>query len=44
MTVWQVNTAAAAEGAHRHFASLREAVPHILAGEEIQVRGRRAPA
>jgi sugar-phosphatase len=31
MTVWNVNTAAAVEGSHRHFASLREAVPHILA-------------
>jgi len=31
MTVWQVNAATAAEGVHRHFASLREAIPHILA-------------
>ncbi|WP_436843137.1 HAD family hydrolase [Streptomyces collinus] len=31
MTVWGVNAAAAVEGVHRHFASLREAVPHILA-------------
>ncbi|KAF4408052.1 HAD family hydrolase [Streptomyces lycii] len=31
MTVWSVNAAAGVEGAHRHFASLREAVPHILA-------------
>jgi sugar-phosphatase len=33
MTVWSVNTPAAPEGApsaHRHFVSLREAVPHIL--------------
>jgi sugar-phosphatase len=26
-----VNGAAAVEGVHRHFESLREAVPHILA-------------
>ncbi len=31
MTVWGVNTAVAVEGVHRHFGSLREAVPHILA-------------
>ncbi|MFE8986285.1 HAD family hydrolase [Streptomyces collinus] len=31
MTVWGVNAAAAVEGVHRHFASLLEAVPHILA-------------
>jgi mannitol-1-/sugar-/sorbitol-6-phosphatase len=31
MTVWGVNTAAAVEGVHRHFVTLREAVPHILA-------------
>ncbi|MDG9711193.1 HAD-IA family hydrolase [Streptomyces sp. DH10] len=31
MTVWGVNTAAAVAGVHRHFASLREAVPGILA-------------
>jgi sugar-phosphatase len=31
MTVWNVNTATAVDGSHRHFASLREAVPHILA-------------
>ncbi|MFI2765439.1 HAD-IA family hydrolase [Streptomyces echinatus] len=31
MTVWGVNTPAAVDGVHRHFASLREAVPHILA-------------
>ncbi|MEU0169544.1 HAD-IA family hydrolase [Streptomyces iakyrus] len=31
MTVWGVNAAAAVEGVHRHFASLGEAVPHILA-------------
>ncbi|MER6788032.1 HAD-IA family hydrolase [Streptomyces sp. NPDC000658] len=31
MTVWGVNAAAAVEGVHRHFASLREAVPEILA-------------
>ncbi|MFC9283667.1 HAD family hydrolase [Streptomyces collinus] len=31
MTVWGVNAAVAVEGAHRHFVSLREAVPHILA-------------
>ncbi|MET9774665.1 HAD-IA family hydrolase [Streptomyces sp. NPDC006367] len=31
MTVWGVNAAVAVEGVHRHFASLREAVPHVLA-------------
>ncbi|MDF3298247.1 HAD-IA family hydrolase [Streptomyces sp. K1PA1] len=31
MTVWGVNAALAVEGVHRHFASLREAVPHVLA-------------
>ncbi|MFD6359676.1 HAD family hydrolase [Streptomyces roseolus] len=31
MTVWGVNTPAAVDGAHRHFAGLREAVPDILA-------------
>jgi sugar-phosphatase len=31
MTVWGVNAAAAVDGVHRRFASLREAVPHILA-------------
>ncbi|MFD8982633.1 HAD family hydrolase [Streptomyces sp. NPDC059564] len=31
MTVWGVNTTAAVAGVHRHFTSLREAVPHILA-------------
>ncbi|MCT9010587.1 HAD family hydrolase [Streptomyces sp. NPDC054766] len=31
MTVWGVNTATAVVGVHRHFASLREAVPDILA-------------
>ncbi|MGW7101640.1 HAD family hydrolase [Streptomyces sp. NPDC054838] len=31
MTVWGVNTPAAVDGTHRHFASLREAVPGILA-------------
>lgn len=31
MTVWGVNAVAAVEGVHRHFVSLREAVPHILA-------------
>ncbi|MEU8994465.1 HAD-IA family hydrolase [Streptomyces caniferus] len=31
MTVWGVNAAVAPEGVHRHFASLREAAPHILA-------------
>lgn len=30
MTVWGVNAAVAVAGVHRHFASLREAVPHIL--------------
>ncbi|WP_432095285.1 HAD family hydrolase [Streptomyces sp. bgisy100] len=30
MTVWGVNTAAAVAGVHRHFASLRDAVPDIL--------------
>ncbi|MFF9195582.1 HAD family hydrolase [Streptomyces sp. NPDC014779] len=31
MTVWTVNTPVAAEGSHRHFATLAEAVPEILA-------------
>ncbi|MEU0110935.1 MULTISPECIES: HAD-IA family hydrolase [unclassified Streptomyces] len=31
MTVWGVNATAPVEGVHRHFTSLREAVPHILA-------------
>lgn len=31
MTVWGVNAAVAVEGVHRHFDSLRDAVPHILA-------------
>lgn len=31
MTVWGVNAAAEVEGVHRHFVSLREAVPYILA-------------
>ncbi|MFD9009434.1 HAD-IA family hydrolase, partial [Streptomyces sp. NPDC059552] len=31
MTVWGVNTASPVHGVHRHFASLREAVPAILA-------------
>ncbi|MFB0629516.1 HAD family hydrolase [Streptomyces sp. AB3(2024)] len=31
MTVWGVNTPAAVEGAHRHYPTLREAVPDILA-------------
>ncbi|MGW0611376.1 HAD-IA family hydrolase [Streptomyces sp. NPDC002788] len=31
MTVWGVNTVAPVAGVHRHFASLREAVPDILA-------------
>lgn len=31
MTVWGVNAAAEVEGVHRHFVSLREAVPHVLA-------------
>lgn len=31
MTVWGVNTPAAVDGVHRHFVSLREAVPDILA-------------
>ncbi|MFH9959428.1 HAD-IA family hydrolase [Streptomyces roseolus] len=31
MTVWGVNTPAAVEGVHRHFAGLQEAVPDILA-------------
>ncbi|MFI9150125.1 HAD family hydrolase [Streptomyces sp. NPDC053367] len=30
MTVWGVNTAEPVAGVHRHFDSLREAVPHIL--------------
>ncbi|MEU3937169.1 HAD-IA family hydrolase [Streptomyces sp. NPDC029044] len=31
MTVWGVNAAVAVQGVHRHFGSLREAAPHILA-------------
>lgn len=31
MTVWSVNAAVAVEGAHRHFVTLRDAVPQILA-------------
>ncbi|MFG3347025.1 HAD-IA family hydrolase [Streptomyces sp. NPDC048018] len=31
MTVWTVNTPAPAEGSHRHFGSLAEAAPEILA-------------
>ncbi|MFK4066279.1 HAD-IA family hydrolase [Streptomyces sp. NPDC029674] len=31
MTVWGVNTPVAVDGVHRHFASLREAVPDVLA-------------
>ncbi|KUJ68515.1 phosphatase [Streptomyces albus subsp. albus] len=31
MTVWGVNAPVAVEGVHRHFTSLREAVPHVLA-------------
>ncbi|WP_370414300.1 HAD-IA family hydrolase [Streptomyces fradiae] len=31
MTVWTVNTATAAEGSQRHFATLAEAAPEILA-------------
>jgi sugar-phosphatase len=31
MTVWSVNADGAVDGAHRHFASLRDATPHILA-------------
>ncbi|MFF8432258.1 HAD family hydrolase [Streptomyces sp. NPDC016566] len=31
MTVWDVNAATAVEGVHRHFVSLSEAAPHILA-------------
>ena len=31
MTVWGVNATVPVEGVHRHFASLREAAPHILA-------------
>nr|WP_308460838.1 HAD-IA family hydrolase [Streptomyces sp. Ru71] len=31
MTVWGVNAPAPVEGVHRHFGTLREAVPHILA-------------
>ncbi len=30
MTVWGVNAAIAVAGVHRHFGSLREAVPDIL--------------
>jgi sugar-phosphatase len=36
MTVWGVNTAAAVAGVHRHFASLREAVPDILAFARLE--------
>ncbi|CAL9326953.1 hypothetical protein SUDANB51_00111 [Streptomyces sp. enrichment culture] len=35
MTVWGVNTDAAVEGVHRHFGSLRDAVPHILAWTSV---------
>ncbi|WP_176954024.1 HAD-IA family hydrolase [Streptomyces indicus] len=31
MTVWGVNTPTAVEGVHRHFGSLREAIPEIFA-------------
>lgn len=31
MTVWGVNAPVAVDGVHRHFGSLREAVPEILA-------------
>ncbi|MFI8518865.1 HAD family hydrolase [Streptomyces sp. NPDC085481] len=31
MTVWTVNTTSPAEGSHRHFATLAEAAPEILA-------------
>lgn len=31
MTVWTVNGPAPTEGAHRHFPTLREAAPEILA-------------
>ncbi|GGY97184.1 HAD family hydrolase [Streptomyces avidinii] len=31
MTVWGINTADPVHGVHRHFASLREAAPHVLA-------------
>lgn len=31
LTVWGVNTPVAVDGVHRHFGSLREAVPGILA-------------
>ncbi|WMX45641.1 HAD family hydrolase [Streptomyces roseicoloratus] len=31
MTVWTVNTASPAEGSHRHFTTLAEAAPEILA-------------
>lgn len=36
MTVWGVNTTAAVAGVHRHFASLREAVPDILAFAQLE--------
>jgi mannitol-1-/sugar-/sorbitol-6-phosphatase len=42
MTVWGVNAAVAVDGVHRHFVSLREAVPHILAFASSRVR-RSAP-
>lgn len=38
MTVWGVNTQVAVEGVHRHFVSLREAVPHILAFRAVRQR------
>jgi sugar-phosphatase len=36
MTVWGVNAAVAVVGVHRHFGSLREAVPDILAFLRLQ--------
>ncbi|MGW5657832.1 HAD-IA family hydrolase [Streptomyces humi] len=36
MTVWGVNAAFAVAGVHRHFASLREAVPDILAFARLE--------
>ncbi|WAZ26185.1 HAD-IA family hydrolase [Streptomyces cinnabarinus] len=47
MTVWGVNSEVAVEGVHRHFATLREAVPHILAfagAEALTARPSGAPS
>lgn len=39
MTVWGVNAEIPVDGVHRHFASLREAVPDILAFAAVSPRG-----